>query len=208
MKPLVFALFLTLTLSLCGSPDSGDEVTEEGSDITNPFGALSALKNIAEEAEDWQAELENMEPVDPLHFNELLPTLPDPPAGWAADDPEGSTTRGMGGFEMSQASRTYRMGDKRVKIEIADWAYNKVVYMPFMLAASMSQETTEGYNKGIKVGEDPGRDEYTYKSKRGKRIILVGKRFPVTLDTNGLEPDEIDGWWKLIGTDELRAKAN
>ena len=203
MKFLTFALFLTL--GLCGVSPDADEVTEEGSNISNALGALSALKGMADEIQGLQAEIENMEPTDSVHFSEILPVLPDPPEGWSADDADGSTTQAMGGFSMSQGSRTYRRDKKRVTVTVADWAYNKAIYMPFILSTQMSQETTKGYNKGIKVGEDPGRDEYNYKPMRGERIVLVGKRFPVTLKTQGLEPEEIDEWWKRIDTARLRS---
>jgi len=211
MKVLAPVCILILTLTACTSwiPTGGGdgEATEEGSDITNPLGALSALGGMAEEVKQLQKDLENHEPVDPVHFNELIPVLPEPPGGWEAQDPKGSTTQAAGGFTMSQASRTYRNGDQRVEIQVADWAYHKMVYMPFILGARMSTESTEGYNKGIKIGGDPGRDEFTFKSKRGKRTVLVGKRFAVTLETRGLEEDELKEWWTRINTEKLRSMA-
>ena len=142
MKFLTFALFLTL--GLCGVSPDADEVTEEGSNISNALGALSALKGMADEIQGLQAEIENMEPTDSVHFSEILPVLPDPPEGWSADDADGSTTQAMGGFSMSQGSRTYRRDKKRVTITVADWAYNKAIYMPFILLHANEPRDHEG----------------------------------------------------------------
>ena len=61
MKILTFALFLTM--GLCGGSPDADEVTEEGSNISNALGALSALKGMADEIQGLQGEIENMEPT-------------------------------------------------------------------------------------------------------------------------------------------------
>ena len=76
----------------------------------------------------------------------------------------------MGNFQISQASRRYEneAEGKTIDVDISDWAFNRAVYAPFFLASNFSQETTEGYNKGIKLGEDPGREEFHYERKTGR----------------------------------------
>ena len=58
--------------------------------MTGPLSALEALSNLASGAESLQAELADMEPVDPVHFSVLLDALPMAPGDeWTADEPRG-----------------------------------------------------------------------------------------------------------------------
>jgi hypothetical protein len=107
---------------------------------------------------------------------------------------------------MSQASRVYTSGDKRVQIDIADWAFRKMLYMPFFLGAKFSQESTDGYNKGITIGEDtPGREEHFTKEMRGSRQVLYKKRYHIQVDQQGGGPEVYDEWYALIKKDALPA---
>ena len=47
---------------------------------------------------------------DVVDYAKLLPILPDPPSGWSADKPEGSTTD-VGGFRITNVHRDYRKGE-------------------------------------------------------------------------------------------------
>lgn len=194
----------------CGpSPEQTGEVTGEGVDITkNPFGALSALKNLANKAENLQKEMEEMEAVEPLHFSALIEALPDVPDGWTADDAKGQTTQMGATAKISTAQRTYRQegGDGQVRVEIADWAYNKVLYMPYFMASQFSQESTDGYQKGITLGEWPGTESYKYARKSGERSYLPHKRYQVKIAIRNAEPDQFDVWTKRVKTDKLPAK--
>ncbi len=208
---LLLALFAAALLG-CGfgggeSAESG-EVTKEGIDILkNPLGALGALRDIAGEAEKLQEELQNMPEVEVLHFSKLIEALPDTPAGWTATDAKGTTTQ-MGEWKISNAKREYREegGDGRVIVSIDDWAYHQMLYMPFFMAAKFSQESSDGYQKGITVGEWPGMEKYTYATKRGDRSLLVHKRYHVKIDGRGVESDALDVWMKRVKTDSLPAQ--
>jgi hypothetical protein len=199
-------LFLALLLAGCGgSEQPSTEVTKEGVDIAkNPLGALSAIANAGKDLEKLQAELENMPPVEVVHFAELVKALPDVPSGWAADDPKGETSQ-MGDFKMSRASRAYRKegGEERVEVTIEDWAYNKAIYIPFFMQAHFSQETMDGYSKGITVGEDPGREEYQTKSRRGNRSILAKKRYHTKIEIENADASLLDEWWPLVKIGQL-----
>lgn len=207
MRSSVLFLSLSLALTGCFSTESEEpaEVTSEGVDIeNNPLGALSALANMGNDLQNLQEELEAMPDVEPVHFNELIAALPEPPSGWTAQDPKGQTSN-MGGMKLSNASRVYTEedGDGRVEIEISDWAFNKAVYVPFMMRSKFSQESTEGWNKGITVGEDPGYEEYKTKSRRGERMVLYGKRYPIKINVRNQDAEAFDEWWKSIPVGDL-----
>ena len=155
----------------------------EGTNVTGPLGALGALANLANDAQSLQAELATMEPVDPVHFSVLLDALPDAPSdAWTAGEPRGETNQ-MGDFSMSVASNTFRRDDgAEIEVTISDFAFNQFAYSGFTLAAAFSQESTEGYNRGITVGDDPGREEFDYASERGSRELLYGKRYHIKVE--------------------------
>lgn len=206
---LSLVLCLVLGLAGCGgsSEESSSKVTEEGVDVAkNPLGALGALAEAGKDLEKLQEELANMPPTEAVHFSVLLKALPDVPSGWTAEDPRGSTNQ-MGDYKMSEASRNYNKegGEERVQVTIQDWAFNQAIYIPFLMQARFSQETTEGYSKGIKMGEDPGREEYTTASRSGQRSVLVHKRFHVQVQINGMEATALDEWWPLVKVAELPA---
>ncbi len=188
-----------------GSKESSKIV--EGEDLSkNPLTAMSQLAKAGSDLEKLQQELENMKPVDPVSFKELMPFLPEPPSGWVAEKARGESSQ-MGEWKFSHAERQYTSGEKSMQVEVADWAYTKALYAPFFLTAAFSQETSEGYNKGIKIGEDPGREEFQHEGKNGTLTLLVGKRFMVTVKGNGVEAAELRQWLDKIDTAGLRAKA-
>lgn len=202
-----YLLFMTTALAIAltgcfGGSSSEEEGTKEGSSINNPFEALTAIGELANKAKGLQAELEDMQPVEPVHYKVLIEALPDGLSGFSAEDPKGSTSE-MGNFKISTASRRYTSDGKSIDITISDYAFNKALYVPFSMMAMLSQESTEGYNKGITIGEDPGREEYKTDSKRGERQVLYLKRYHCAVKGNGIEPEELEAWYNAIKKDTL-----
>ncbi len=188
-----------------GSGEAGaSNETTEGTTVTGPLSALEALSNLASGAESLQAELADMEPVDPVHFSVLLDALPMAPGDeWTADEPRGETNQ-MGAFSMSTASNTFRHEDgAEIEVTISDFAFNQIAYSGFAMAANFSQESTEGYNRGITIGDDPGREEYDYESRRGSRELLFGKRYHIKVEGRQVEPEDLEPWHGRVDTDVL-----
>ena len=181
-----------------------DEVTDEGGNISDPLGALSALGGMANDLEKLGEDLEGLEPTDPVPFQVLIDALAKVPDGWTAQDARGSI-QSMGNFKISQGSRRYenQAEGKTIDISISDWAFNQALYAPFLLSTNFSQETTEGYNKGIKMGEDPGREEFTFAQKRGERTMLYRKRYNINIKGSGIEPEELQQWYELVPKQDL-----
>ena len=206
MRYLILAVVLAFAACTKEKPVE-KQAADVGVDVRkDPIGALGAIGKMAKDAEKAQKEMENMKPVDPLHFSKLLEVLPDAPSGWTASEPKGESTT-MGEMKISQANRTYsKESGGEVKVTVTDWAYHQALYMPFLLQANFSQESTDGYSKGIKIGEDPGREEYKIKARDGKRSVLVGKRYNVSLDITDLAPSAFDEWWARVKLASLPAK--
>ena len=202
------AVLVPLALAGCEGSKKESEKLVEGENISkSPFGLARQIAKAGEELERAQKEIENTKPVDPVHFSELLKFLPEPPSGWESQKPAGSGSK-MGEWSFTQVERNYTLGEKRIEIEILDWAFHKELYVGFFMAAAFSQETTEGYNKGIKIDNDPGREEYKTAGKDGTLSVLVGKRFFVTIKGNNIEAAELRQWWDRIDAKGLRMKAS
>lgn len=86
---------------------------------------------------------------------------------------------------------------------ISDFAYNQLAYSGFTLAAAFSQESTEGYNRGITVGDDPGREEFDYDSQQGVRELLHGKRYHIRVEGEQIMPEDLEPWHGYVRTDVL-----
>ncbi len=207
MTSLRWLLVALLSLSLMGCGRKEPEKVAEGENVsTNPLGALRQLSKAGEDLQKAQKEIEDMKPVEPLHFSELLKYLPEPPSGWQATKPKGSTNK-MGEWSFTQVERQYTQGDKHFEIEIADWAFNKSLYASFFMTSAFSQEDTEGYNKGVRIANEPGREEYKNADRNGTLSLLVGKRFFVTIKGQNIDAAELRQWWDRFDAKGLRSRA-
>ena len=208
------ALPLALSMWGCGAcipslPDltqseDEDKVTSEGVDVEkNPLSALSALGSLGSDLEKLQKDLESMPETEAISFTELIAALPDPPDGWEAAEAQGQTNQ-MGDFKISTASRVYTKGDQRVEVTLNDWAFRQMLYVPFIMSSKFSQESTDGYSKGITIGEDtPGREEHNTKQMSGKRQALLNKRYFIEIEQKGGGPEVYDEWYGLVKKDAL-----
>jgi hypothetical protein len=203
----VLAAFTLLGITSCSSsqnqPAETTKVTQEGANVNkDPLGTMGAMANMGTELEKIQKELESMPPTEPVHFSKLIEALPGAQAGWESSAPKGATTS-MGEFKVSQASRRFNKGEQWVEVEIMDWNYKSSLYAPYFMAAAFSQEDTEGYNKGIKMGDNPGREEYKFKEESGNRSAIFKKRYLLKVEVNKLPKEAFDEWWGKLNTAAL-----
>ncbi|MEO0836546.1 MAG: hypothetical protein AAFY16_11320 [Cyanobacteria bacterium J06642_3] len=193
----------------CGSNNSESEnpKVEEGIDISqNPIGAIGKVIELSKDAsqipQSISQDIANKEPVTPVSFKELIDYLPQPPNGWKAAKPQGQSNS-FGNYSISQVNQTYTQGSKQIEVSIFDWAFNSALYTPFLLSTEFSQESTDGYNKGLKIDDIPGREEYSYIDKRGSLNLLVNSRFFVQIDGSNIDDLELREWWQLIDSKAL-----
>ena len=97
--------------------------------------------------------------INVVDYSKLIPLLPDAPAGWTADKPEGSTTD-VGGFKLTNVHRDYRKGEgdkvPTTAISILDSAANPDYVEATTAAWNFSTTSTEGYSKAVTVDGNPG----------------------------------------------------
>jgi hypothetical protein len=144
--------------------------------------------------------------ADVVDFKALLPLLPEPPAGWSAEKPEGSTTEDAG-FKMTNVHREYTKGEgdkaPTVTISILDASANKEYVEAISATWGMTSETTEGYAKGVKVDGNAAFETYENAEKHGTLWTIIGKRFLLEIESRNVDPKELQEWAKRIDLKKL-----
>lgn len=174
---------LPLALALAGG---GSACGDAKPDPNNPLAQLTAAAEQMQKAAEGFTS--NRKPVPPIAFRELIDFLPEKMAGMKADEPTGETTT-AGNWQYSQAEVDFRSADgkRHVDVGIFDYAHIPMLYVPFTMVLNMnvSRESTEGYEKSVKVDGYPAFEKWS-KNGNSEIVVLVGDRFIVKSDTRGL----------------------
>jgi hypothetical protein len=155
-------------------------------DVNNPFAQLTAAaEQMQKAAEGFTA---NRKPVPPVAFRDLIDFLPEKMPGMKRDEPKGETTT-AGSWQYSQAEVDFRSpdGKRHADVGIFDYAHIPMLYVPFTMVLNMNvaRESTEGYEKSVKVDGYPAFEKWSRKGS-SEIVVLVGDRFIVKSDTRGL----------------------
>lgn len=123
--------------------------------------------------------------AEPVKLQDLLGMLPQLD-GWEQQKPEGE--RMTSPFPTANAKATYIGPDASVDIEIVDSAFNQLLLAPvsMFLTAGYSKESTTGYEKSTTVNGQPGWERWDSEIKAGELHALVGKRFLVSIEGDGI----------------------
>ena len=129
-------------------------------------------------------------PVEPIGFRDLQTALPEL-SGWKRDEPQGE--RMTSPIPFSQTEAQYTMGDAQVEVKIVDSAFNQMLVAPWamFLTAGYEKESSDGYEKSIKLGGNPGFEKWNSRSKDGELNLVVAKRFLVTIDGNNIADTKV-----------------
>ncbi len=124
--------------------------------------------------------------VDPVSFRDLISLLPEI-EGWEKQKPTGERMTSPVAF--SQAEGQYTKGDASIDVKIIDSGFSQLLLAPYamMLAAGYERESSEGYEKSTTVNGQPGWEKWNSDSRDGEVNALVGKRFLVTIEGNGID---------------------
>jgi hypothetical protein len=144
--------------------------------------------------------------INVVDYSKLLPLLPDAPAGWTADKPEGSTTD-VGGFKLTNVHRDYRKGEgdkaPTTAISILDSAANPDYVEATTAAWNFTTTSTEGYSKAVTVDGNPGFETFENEGKHGTLWIMVAKRYFLQIETQGQDPAALQEWAKRVDVKKL-----
>ena len=143
---------------------------------------------------------------DVVDYHKLLSLLPDPPAGWTADEAEGSTSE-VGGFTLTNVHRDYKKGTgdnvPTAAISILDSAANPEYATTTTAAWNYNSETLEGYSKAITIEGNQGFEAYETERKHGSLWLMVAKRYFVQVELTGQDPKELQQWVKRLDLKKL-----
>jgi hypothetical protein len=141
--------------------------------------------------------------VDPA---KLMPILPEPPSGWTAEKPEGSSDD-VGGFKITNVHRDYRKGEgdnaPTAAISILDSVANPDYVEATTGGWKNTSETPDGYSKSVTIDGNPGFEAYEKEQKHAVLWVMVAKRYFVTIDLQKQDPKELQDWIKRVDLKKL-----
>jgi hypothetical protein len=145
---------------------------------------------------------------DAVDYQKLLPILPDPPQGWVADKPEGST-EDVGGFRITNVHRDYHKGEGEkaptAAISILDSVANPDYVNATTAAWNNNSETSEGYGKSVTIDGNPGFEAFEKESKHSTLWVMIANRYFVQIELQDQDPKELQEWVKHVDLKKLAA---
>ncbi|PYK30517.1 MAG: hypothetical protein DME57_06645 [Verrucomicrobia bacterium] len=141
--------------------------------------------------------------VDPA---KIFPILPEPPSGWTAEKPEGSSDD-VGGFKITNVHRDYQKGEgndaPKAVINILD-SVGSPEYVESVTAGwKETPDSAEGYAKKVTIDGNPGFEAYEKDQKQASLWVIVAKRYFVEVELTNLDPKELQTWIKLVDLKKL-----
>ena len=139
-------------------------------------------------------------------FKKLLPILPEPPEGWAADPAEGSTDD-LGETQITTVHRDYSKGDAEdaptTSISILDSASNPEYVESTTAEWNSNTSDADGYTKSITIEGLPGFETFENDGKHGTLWLVVAKRYILQIESTQQDPAELQVWLKRIDLKKL-----
>lgn len=163
-----------------------------------------AIAKGAEQMAKGMAGAATQKPVNPVAFEALMPLLPEL-AGWVRESPQGERITSIA--SVSTATTTYRKGDATIDAKITDTGMNQMFFAPFvvLMTSGYSHETTDGWEKATKFGENPGLEKWEKSTKTGTLDVIVGRRF--LIEYEGRNVDDIRPVRELVERTDLKTLA-
>jgi len=139
-------------------------------------------------------------------YEKLLPFLPEPPAGWVAENPSGSTTD-VEVFYLSTATRTYQKGDDEnasvATVTIIDAGGYKGYFETTTHSWKFTSNGPDGYDKAVEIDGIPGYEHFSKAANSSSLCVIVGKRFFVQIELIREDPKELRAWLKKLDLKKL-----
>jgi hypothetical protein len=141
-----------------------------------------------------------------VDYQKLLPILPEPPQGWTADKPEGST-EDVGGFRLTNVHRDYHKGEgekaPNTAISILDSVANPDYVSATAAAWNNNSESSDGYGKSVTIDGNPGREDYDREQKHASLWVLIANRYFVQIELQNQDPKDLQEWIKRVDLKKL-----
>src|SRR5262249_3879838 len=141
-------------------------------------------------------------------YQKLLPVLPDPPQGWAADKAEGST-EDVGGFRITNVHRDYHKGQGDKAPTAAISILDSVATPDYVNATTAplhnNSETGDGDGKSVTIDGNPGCEACEKEGKHSTLWVMIANRYFVQIELQDQDPKELQEWVKRIDLKKLAA---
>jgi len=147
-------------------------------------------------------------PLPPVvDFKKLLALLPKVPAGWTAEEPNGSLTD-LEVFQLSTAARIYEKGDDETAlvttVTLIDAGGHKGYFEAVTGRWQFKSVTPEAIDRAVEIDGMPGFEHIDRVNKTASLSVLVGNRYFVQIDTRNQPEQELREWLKRL---DLKALA-
>jgi hypothetical protein len=143
-----------------------------------------------------------------VDYQKLVPILPEPPPGWTADKPEGST-EDVGGFRITNVHRDYHKGEGEKAPSAAISVLESVANPDYVSATTeawkSNSDTSEGYAKSVSINGNPGFETFEKETKHAALWVMVADRYFVQVELQNQEPGELQEWIKRVDLKKLAA---
>ena len=141
-----------------------------------------------------------------VDYQKLLPILPEPPQGWTADKPEGST-EDVGGFRITNVHRDYHKGEgdkvPTAAISILDSVANPDYVSATTAAWNSNSESSEGYSKSVTIDGNPGFEAFEKETKHATLWLMIANRYFVQVELQNQDPAQLQEWVKRVDLKKL-----
>ena len=170
------------------------EALQKAAESAGSAGAAQGLNEFAKAMEGVAGAMAGKTPdgktVEPVRFQDLQATLPEV-SGWERGTPTGE--RMTSPVPFSQAEADYTMGDANISVKVVDSAFSQMLIAPWamFLTAGYERESSDGYEKSVNIGGNPGFERYNKANKDGELNIVFAKRFLVTVEGNNIADTKV-----------------
>jgi hypothetical protein len=210
MRRLNFLLVIGITLMLaaaCGKSEEqkaaekaaeetreAAEALQKAAESAGSAGAAQGLQEFAKAMEGMAGAMSGTtpdgKPVEPVGFQALQTALPEL-SGWERSTPTGE--RMTAPIAFSEAETHYTMGETNVSVKIVDSAFSQMLVAPWamFLTAGYERESSEGYEKSVNVGGNPGFERWNKDSRTGELNLVVAKRYLVTVEGDNINDTKV-----------------
>ena len=194
-------------LVACGGHQEPENNDEDFNDAISAMSALGSAAAGAMEADEAMTEeqKETIEKIEDnlLNYKVLRATLPDKIEGFEKVDEDGETIK-MGAFSISQATKEYKNGDKKLKIELLDYALASTMLNTLKSAGKMEVENDEKYHKSLNMNDNMfGWEEYNFKNKKSNVGLVLNDRLMLNVEVENADPEDALKIVKQLDLEEL-----
>lgn len=145
--------------------------------------------------------------VEPVDFHRLKELLPESlPGGLKRVEAEGQGGEAMGIKGTSARGRYSDGANSQISVEIVDLGtLSGLAGLAARFDPTMEKETGDSYERTRTVDGQVVHEQYNKRSKSGEVSVIVGQRFSVTAQGDGVDPAALAGALKAVDLNKLAA---